>query len=266
PTALGRVVVVGRDPLAAAVGAAIAEVELHGLDAEAAGQLWASLEETYGDAGGFDAAFARTRGVPLALRREYARARFGSAAWYLATLDAPARAALEALAILRAPVAPAAVAHLAPGVEIEAALTGLIARQLVDSIGDGRVVVHEVVRVDVLGHMSIEDKQRLSSAAAQLVASTAAASTGPRLAWQAGDDGAFGAMDQITRVREVVWHWLAAGSRDAAADALLADRDLAARSGGAGEFESLLDALGDPPRRRSESRPDLVIGQLERAM
>jgi len=63
PTALGRVIVVGRDPLTAAVGAAIAEVELHGLDADAAGQLWASLEETYGDAEGFDAAFARTRGV-----------------------------------------------------------------------------------------------------------------------------------------------------------------------------------------------------------
>lgn len=39
PTALGRVIVVGRDPLAAAVGAAIAELELGGLDAEAAGEL-----------------------------------------------------------------------------------------------------------------------------------------------------------------------------------------------------------------------------------
>jgi hypothetical protein len=265
PTALGRVVVVGRDPLTAAVGSAIAEIELHGLDGDAAAQLWANLEETYGEAQGFDAALSRTRGMPLALRREFARARFGAGAWDIATLDPPARAALEALAILRSPVAPAAVAHLAPGVEIEAALTGLIARQLVDSIGDGRVVVHEVVRVEVLGHMSTEDKQRLSSTAAQLVASTAAASTGPRLAWQAGDDGAFGAMDQITRVREVVWHWLAAGSRDAAADALLADRELAARSGGAGEFESLLDALGDQPRRRPDSRPDLLIGQAERA-
>jgi hypothetical protein len=254
PTALGRVVVVGRDPLAAAVGSAIGELELLGLDPEAGGQLWASLEETYGEAQGVDAALARTRGVPLALRREYARARFGAAAWDLSTLDAPARAALEALAVLRAPVAPAAVAALAPGVDIEAALTSLLARQLVDSIGDGRVVVHEVVRVDVLAHMALDDKYRLSGAAAQLVASTAAGSTGPRLAWQAGDDGAFGAMDQITRVREVVWHWLAAGNRDRAADTLLADRELAARSGGAGEFESLLDALGEPPRRRTESR------------
>jgi hypothetical protein len=264
PTALGRVVVVGRDPLAAAVGSAIAEIELHGLDAEAANQLWANLEETYGEAQGFDAALARTRGVPLALRREFARARFGATAWDLTTLDAPARAALEALAVLRVAVAPAAVAALAPGVDIEAALTSLLARQLVDSIGDGRIVVHEVLRVDVLAHMAIDDKVRLSGAAAQLVASTAAGSTGPRLAWQAGDDGAFGAMDQITRVRDVVWHWLAAGNRDRAADALLADRELAARSGGAGEFESLLDALGEQPRRRSDSRPDLPLAMIDR--
>src|SRR3954470_19340496 len=136
PTALGRVVVVGRDPLSAAVGSAIAEIELHGLDGEAALQLWASLEETFGEAQGCDAAIARTRGVPLGLRREYARARFGAAAWDITTLDTAARAAIEALAVLRAPVAPAAVAALAPGVDIEAALTSLLAHQLVDSIGD----------------------------------------------------------------------------------------------------------------------------------
>jgi len=147
---------------------------------------------------------------------------------------------------------------LAPDVDVETALTRLVARQLVDAVGDGRIVLHEVVRVDVLAQLQPETKQRLSAAAAELVASTAAVSSGPRLAWQAGDDGAFGAMDQITRVREVVWHWLAAGNRDRADDTLLADRELAARSGGAGEFESLLDALGDPPRRRTESRPDLT--------
>jgi hypothetical protein len=257
-TALGRIVVVGRDPLAAAVGAALAEVELHGLDGEAAGELWGNLEELYGEAQGFDAALARTRGIPLALRREFARVRFGAAAWDISTLEAPARAALQALAILRAPVAPAAIAALSPGVDIEAALTSLLARQLADGVGDGRIVVHEVVRVDVLAQMELDDRVRLSSAAAELVASTAAISTGPRLAWQAGDDGAFGAMDQITRVREVVWHHLVAGDRDRAAQALLADRELAARSGGAGEFESLLDALGDRPRKKSQTSGGVV--------
>src|SRR5690242_15220874 len=43
PTALGRIVVVGRDPLSAAVGSSIAELELHGLDVESASSLWASL-------------------------------------------------------------------------------------------------------------------------------------------------------------------------------------------------------------------------------
>src|SRR6185295_13546087 len=105
PTAMGRVVVVGRDPLAAAVGAAIAEVELHGLDAEAGGQLWSALEDLYGEAEGFDAALARTRGLPLGLRREFARVRFGAQAWDISTLEAPARAALQALSILRQAVA-----------------------------------------------------------------------------------------------------------------------------------------------------------------
>ena len=254
PTALGRVVVVGRDPLAAAVGAQIAEVELAGLDIDSASALWTNLEENFGEADGWDNAFSRTRGVPLALRREYARARFGANAWDLSALDRGARSALEALAILRQAVAPAAVSALTGEGDTEAALTGLVARQLVDAVGDGRVVVHEVVRVDVLAQIDPERKLKLSHAAAELVASTSAVSAGPRLAWQAGDDGAFGAMDQITRVREVVWHWIAAGEFGRAADVLLDNRELAARSGGAGEFEALLDALGDhrPRQRRGD--------------
>src|SRR5690606_27942247 len=104
PTALGRIVVVGRDPLSAAVGTAIAELELRGLDVDSASAMWISLEETFGAAEGFDAAFGRTRGVPLALRREYARARFGAQAWEIPALDEPSRIAIEALAVLRQPV------------------------------------------------------------------------------------------------------------------------------------------------------------------
>lgn len=259
PTALGRIVVVGRDPLAAAVGPAIAELELGGIDAEAATAMWASLEESFGPAEGFDAAFARTRGIPLALRREFARARFGAAAWDLPAIEPAARAALEALAVLRLPVAPAAITALSPSIELEAALTSLLARQLIDPVGDGRVQVHEVVRMDAIAQLAVDERARLSRAAAELIASTAALSTGPRLAWQAGDDGAFGAMDQITRVREVVWHWLAAGERGRAADVLLVDRELAARSGGAGEFESLLDATADPPRKRNTGSYEIVL-------
>ena len=222
-------------------------------------QLWASLEETLRrGASGFDAAFARTRGVPLALRREYARARFGAHAWDLATLDAPARAALEALAILRAPVAPAAVAALAPGVDIEAALTSLARAPARRS---GRRWPRRAARGRARRRARADRSRRAPPAVERRGRAgrehRRGRRPGPRLAWQAGDDGAFGAMDQITRVREVVWHWLAAGDRDRAADCLLADRELAARSGGAGEFEALLDALGDraaPARRQPNSR------------
>ncbi|MEO8552005.1 MAG: ATP-binding protein, partial [Kofleriaceae bacterium] len=261
PTALGRVVVVGRDPLAAAVGANIAEIELTGLDIDSASALWNSLEESFGEADGWDNAFSRTRGIPLALRREYARARFGANAWDLSALDPGARAALEALAILRQAVAPAAVSALTGNDDTEGALVGLVARQLVDAVGDGRVVVHEVVRVDALAQIDPDRKQKLSHAAAELVASTSAISAGPRLAWQAGDDGAFGAMDQITRVREVVWHWIAAAEFGRAADVLLDNRELAARSGGAGEFEALLDALGDQ-RARARRGDVTATGQV----
>ncbi len=257
-TALGRVIVIGRDPLSAAVGDALAELELQGLDVVAAQAMWTSLAEQFGAAGGFDDGFGRTRGAPLALRREFARARFGATAWDVATLDAPARAALDALAVLRQPVAPAAVAALVPGVAVEPALTSLVAHQLVDAVGDGRLVLHEVVRTDVLAQMPAETRRRLSAAAADLVASTAAGTAGPRLAWQAGDDGAFGALDQISRLREVVWHRLAAGDREGAADALIADRELSARAGGAGEFESLLDALGDRRRKRAGSHAEVA--------
>jgi hypothetical protein len=93
------------------------------------------------------------------------------------------------------------------------------------------------VRIDVLAHMTIEDKRRLSGTTAQLISSAAPDATGQRLAWQAGDNGAFGAMDPIARVREVVRYWLAAGHHDRAADAVLAAREHIARSGAAGEID-----------------------------
>src|SRR5512143_2094597 len=88
-TALGRVIVVGRDALSAAVGAQIAEVELAGLDIDSASALWEGLSETFGAVEGFDAAYGRTRGIPLGLRREYARGRFGQNAWDIGSLEEP---------------------------------------------------------------------------------------------------------------------------------------------------------------------------------
>ena len=74
PTAPGRVIVVARDPLSAPVGAQIAELELRGLDVEAASELWGGLEDSFGEAHGFDACFAHARhparaAVPWRIRR-----------------------------------------------------------------------------------------------------------------------------------------------------------------------------------------------------
>ena len=48
--------------------------------------------------------------MPLALRREYARAAAGESAWDIAALDDDIRGALEAVAVMGIPIAPAAVA------------------------------------------------------------------------------------------------------------------------------------------------------------
>jgi hypothetical protein len=72
------------------------ELVLEGLDPAAARELWGHLEETYGPtpAGACDDALCRTRGLPLALRREYAQAAFGAEAWNLDRLQPDARGAL----------------------------------------------------------------------------------------------------------------------------------------------------------------------------
>src|SRR5262245_44651406 len=91
PTALGRLVLITRDALPLGRTLAPGEVAVGGLDEAAARELWAHLEEAYGPTphGAVDAAIAKTRGMPLALRREYARAAFACDAWKLDELEAP---------------------------------------------------------------------------------------------------------------------------------------------------------------------------------
>jgi hypothetical protein len=250
PTSVGRVVVVGREPNRH--GSAFTEMELLGLTPEAARDLWVHLEKRYGKVSGFNLPLSRSSGMPLALRREYACVRFGGAAWEVASLPPGALAALQALAVLRTPVAPAAIAALSPGVNTETELPTLLARQLVDSDGGGRFRVHAAVRVKVLAQMGLADRKRLSAAAAQFLSKTAAKQNTPPSGTRTEADPAFCPLDAIARVREIVWHWLAAGEPGRAADALISGRELAARSSGAGEFESLLDAFAQP----STSLPD----------
>jgi hypothetical protein len=114
PTALGRLVVVSREPVPVGRVSGAVELELGSLDEDAARELWTALEAAWGPTpeGAFDAAMTRTRGLPLAMRREFARAIVGAEAWHLSSLPAPARAGLEALAVLRWPAAIAAAIAL----------------------------------------------------------------------------------------------------------------------------------------------------------
>lgn len=255
-TALGRLVLIGRDPMVAA--GPLVEMGIGGLDATASGQLWSYLETALGEVpGAFDTAFARTRGAPMGLRREYARARFGAEAWALGSLSPAARTALEAMAVLRIPVAPAGLAAMIPQLAVEAAVDELSARQLVDGHADGRLEAHELVRLDVLRSLSLERRQALEVRAAEVVNGSGAGG-GARLVWDAGDDGALGALDPVTRLCEAILHYVHADDVVAGTTLLLAHRDLGARRGAAGELEVLIDAL-DPAGKR----PELATLRLE---
>lgn len=248
---VGRVLVLTRDVLPLRRDRERFEMTLDGLDEAAARELWAHHEETYGPtaAGAVDAALARTRGMPLALRREYARAAFGAEAWTIAALPDEVRAALEAVAVIRIPAAPAAVAALTSGDEPEPSLIELVSRQLIDPIDNGRFAVHDVVRDEVLGEIAADERARLERAAAELVSTVGRGrADSRRLAWDAGDDGALGLVDPVDRMREAVLHMIEASDLAAAAARLVEDRAIATRRGGGGEILALIEIIeaGDP--------------------
>ena len=233
--ALGRVIAVAREPVLLPADLDRNELELGGLDDAAAEALWTALAEAYGPAGEVGPALLRTRGLPLLLRREYARARFGDDAWSLPALGRDARRVLEVLAVLRLPVLPAAVAALAPEVAAAAydeAVGSLVARQLVDCDDAGRLRIHDYVHDLVIGALALEERLPLERAAARLVA------PGAR------DDGALAALDQIDRLREAVLHHLAASEVTDAVKLLVEHADVLARRGAGGEVETLIGAIG----------------------
>ena len=251
---LGRLIVIAREmpPLPRTLDRG--ELAIGGLDDAAARELWSLLEDAHGPtrAGAVDGAISRTRGMPLALRREYARAAGaeGTDPWDLARLPESTRRVLEALAVLRMPAAPAAVTALCAALggpadrEVGDALAELIRTQLVD-VGDGGLhEIHDIVHDDVLAAMTLERRVALARAAADLIAGTGKGSGGRRPAWEAGDDGALGPVDPVDRLREVVLHRLAAGDVPAAVAELAERREIAARRGSSGEVEALLIAAG----------------------
>ena len=247
PGALGRLIVLSRELPRLPIELDHTELELGGLDDAAAGALWAELTTRGGDVGAVGPAILRTRGLPLALRAEYARARFGDDAWKLAALPADARGAAAALAVLRTPVELAAIAALAPTIDLEAALAELVARQLVDGDDAGRVWLHEHNEHHMLAELDVAARTALERAAAELV------SPGARAA------AAIGALDHVDRVRECALHWLAAGDIAAAVAVVEREATAVARRGAGGELESVIAAIG------AHAAPGLAALQVELA-
>jgi len=219
--------------------------------------MWAHLEEVYGptSVGACDDAIARTRGMPLAMRREYARAAIGGDAWSIEQLDDASRAAVEVAAVLRLPAAPAAIAALIPDVDAEGALADLVARQLLDPVADGRFGMHDIVRAEVLACMDDAGRASLERAAAELTfAQGRSQSRGRRpLHWEVRDGAALGLSDPVDRMREGVRHLVAAGAIQEAVDRVVDSQDLLARRGCGGEVLALIDGFEGPTARQRQA-------------
>ncbi|MEM9491919.1 MAG: hypothetical protein AAGC55_22430, partial [Myxococcota bacterium] len=215
--AAGRVLLLSRDDVPLSRTTAAVRFDLDGLDETAARQLWHHLEDSYGPTGhgACDRALVATRAMPLALRREYARASFGDAVWNIEDITGPARAVLDAVAVLRLPAAPAAILTLADEAdecatvaqlgatggprreELEGALADRVAHQLIDPCADGRFVLHESVRDRVLAAMTGPRRCSLERRAAALIAAM-----GPSPAERVPGsecDGALGRLGPIDR-------------------------------------------------------------------
>ncbi len=244
----GRLILLTRDVLPLRNDRSRFEMTLEGLEPSAAHELWSHHEDVYGPtpATSCDEALVRTRGMPLALRREYARAAFGADVWELDTLTDDVRFALEAVAVIAIPAAPAAVAAVVPDIEPEPSLIQLVSRQLIDPLDDGRFAIHDVVRDQVLSEIPAERRIQLERRAAELVATVGRGKgSRRRVAWHAGDDGALGLVDPVDRLRDEVTHLAEAGDYEAAVEVIANARNIAQLRGASGELLALIDVLSE---------------------
>ena len=244
-TSAGRVVAFTRDSLPLhRDDPSRRDLALEGLDEGAARDLWSHLEDLYGPtaAGACDDAIARTRGMPLALRREYARASVGETAWSVESLEDGARSALEAAAVLRLPAAPAAIAAILPDIDAEGALAHLVSLQLLDPAEDGRFAMHDIVREEVLATVDADRRVELERAAASLTLDQRRR-RGSGLQWEVRGGAAIGLTDPVDRLREGVRHLVNAGDVNEAVTCLVETQELLARRGCGGEVLALIDSL-----------------------
>ncbi len=231
--AIGRVIALSRDVLPLPrEDAGRAEMVIDGLSADDARALWMRLEETWGPTprGTVDAALERTRGVPLALRREFARAH-DKKAWEVGSLPSDEKKLLCAASVLRVAATPAALAQLVPGASLEEGIRGLVRKQLLNPVVDGRLEVHDVVRAAALAGLTATERRSLEAGAAALLDDE----DGTATAWEQVDGAALGVAEPLDRLREAVRHLAAAGKAERAAERLCASEALLARRGGGGE-------------------------------
>ncbi|MCG8423242.1 MAG: winged helix-turn-helix domain-containing protein [Proteobacteria bacterium] len=282
--ARGRIVLSSRDEVPLRRDLSPFVLDLGGLDEAAARQLWHYLEETYGPTPQLtcDRALTLTRGMPLLLRREYARAVFGPKAWNVEDMADNGRRVLEAMAVLRLPATATAIVAVAgfssgadpqadspvqaapSSVESEhgrgdrwggmpAAIVALVSHQLVDPLDDGRFALHEVIRERVLPTMAASVRRAVEERATDLVASLGRGR--PEAGKPAWQDSALGWLSPVERLREEVRHLLAAGEVAQARARILASHgDIAVKSSGGGELIGLIDAVR---AARSTDEPEL---------
>ncbi len=243
---IGRVLLLTRDVLPLPRNDARRySLTLEGLEESSARDLWAHLEDLYGPTAhdACDQALAKTRGMPLALRREYSRSRYGQDAWELECLGTEARAALEAVSVARLPAAPAAVSALLEESEVESALIDLVSRQLIDPLETGRFAVHDVVRDQVLDAMDATRRKTLEMRAVELIRGMGRGVGPSRPAWTAGDDGAIALLDEVDRSREVLMHLIAAQEYELAVSELAECARVGLARGAGGELLAQIEKL-----------------------
>jgi Transcriptional regulatory protein, C terminal len=228
----GHVLAVSHEPLALPRDSAGRfELTLEGLAYDDAARLWGRLEESCGPTpqGSSDKALSRALGVPMALRREYARAAVEPKAWDLAALPAELRRTLVAIAAFGAPLPPSAVAFLAPpapGSTLSRTLAELVKRQLVEPTDDGRLDVHDLVRHGALALLEAPERKELAERTVELLHAD----------WSNFDATAAAMpLDVAQRLRLRVRHLLAADRVDEAVEALLSAEDAVGRQGASAE-------------------------------
>jgi hypothetical protein len=219
-----RVVVTSRTRIYSAAGPERVEIVLGGLEAGAARELWARLDDLYGARAGFEQALERTGGNPFFLRRAHegnlADDPVGAT---VAALDAGERRIALALALVGMPMARDVASRLLPGRAGRAAIEGLIAKLVVDSTWCGDLVIH-----DLLG-----DGLRAAAAPDELAAAHRALV----------DALEHEPLDLVAGTRLRVRHMAGAGLGRRARDLLLVRARELVRAGAAGELLRGLDLV-----------------------